>query len=70
MPQKIDLEEITRRNPRIDLRKLEEWRALRQALLVNGLHGRRALNSMTNREARAKIVDDLDNDPRLIKLQR
>lgn len=70
MPQKIDLKEIARTNPAIDLKKLEDARALRRALILNGLHGRRAQNAFTNRDVRAKIVDDLENDPRLVRLQR
>jgi hypothetical protein len=69
MPLKIDLEEIARKNPRIDLQLLEEWRELRRALLARGLHGRRMQDKYDDQETRARIVDDAESDPRIVRLR-
>lgn len=70
MPHKIDLEEIARRNPRVDLQKLDEWKELRRVLVASGVRGRRARNSQESAEVRAKLLDDLENDPRLVRLRQ
>ena len=70
MPQKIDIEEIARRNPNIDLQKLEEWKQLGELLQESGLRGRRIRNTFARQEKRAEIVDDADSDPRLVSLKQ
>ena len=70
MPQKLDLEEIARKNPNIDLQKIEEWRRLGELLQKSGLRGRRIRNTFSRQEKRAKIVDDADSDPRLVSLKQ
>lgn len=70
MPQKIDIEEIARRNPHIDLQKLEEWKHLAGILQEGGLRGRRARNTFSRQEKRAKIADDADSDSRLVSLKQ
>jgi len=70
MPQKIEIEEIARKNPTIDLEKLEEWSKLRKILQQSGLRGRRMRNAFSRQEKRAEIVDDADSDPRLVSLKQ
>ena len=70
MPHKIDLGEIAQKNPSIDLHKLAEWKALRRCLVENGLRGRRKQNATSVHQGRARLVDDISHDPRLITLQR
>jgi hypothetical protein len=70
MPRKIDLDEIARTNPNIDLQKLDEWKELRRVLLESGLNSRRMRNRSAKQDRRAKIVDDADSDPRLVRLQK
>lgn len=70
MPPKIDLKKIAKRNPNLDLQSLEEWRKLRRRLIKNGLQGKRSAGRSPYQGKRARIIDDLDSDPRLVKLQR
>ena len=69
MPSKIDLEEIVRKNPRIDLQELEQWRELRRLLIASGMHGRRMQNVEDGPQTRAKLVDNEEDDPRLVRLR-
>lgn len=68
MPRNIDLKEIRRNNPNIDWQSLAEWKKLRRVLVENGMHGRRGSYPATGK--RAQVVDDAENDPRLVKLLR
>jgi hypothetical protein len=70
MPQKLTLKEIARKNPHIDLQKLDEWERMRTALKERGLSVRRPRKEFVEQETRAKIVDDIESDPRLVRLQR
>jgi len=70
MPQKIDIEEIAKNNPRIDLQNLEEWRKLRRILISSGMHGRRMQNSEDDAQSRVKLVDNAEDDPRLVRLRQ
>jgi hypothetical protein len=70
MPKTIDLEEIARKNPHIDLQVLEEWRELRRVLVSRGMHGRRMRNSEDSPQTRAKLVDSAEDDPRLVRLRQ
>lgn len=70
MPKTIDLEEIVKKNPTVDRTSLEEWGKLRRVLIESGLRGRRFRNSLEHGEARAKLIDDPVNDPRLVRLRR
>lgn len=70
MPKTVDLQEIARNNPDIDLHELDSWRQLRRTLIENGLHGRSRTRTAAFQGRRAQLVDDdADNDPRLIRLQ-
>ena len=65
MPAKIDLESIAKRNPKVDLVRLEEYRALRRSLGM----GRRIRQSVSPLERRrVRIVDDIESDPRVVHL--
>jgi hypothetical protein len=70
MPKTIELEEIARKNPHIDLQMLEEWRELRQILIAHGMRGRRVRNSEDHPQTRAKLVDNAEDDPRLVRLRQ
>lgn len=68
MPQKMKIEEIARKNPQVDLQKLDEWRQLRRVLQERGLRGKR--QTFVRQEKRAKLIDDADSDPRLVSLKQ
>jgi hypothetical protein len=70
MPKKLTLAQIARKNPHIDLEKLNEWTHLRKVLIQGGLRAARKKVSTTIEDDRARIVDDPEDDPRLIRLQR
>lgn len=70
MPQKMEIKEIAEKNPNVDLEKLAEWARLRKDLLEGGFTEKRERNSASIRDERAKIVDDAENDPRLVRLHR
>ena len=66
MPQQIDLNEIRRKNPDLDWKSLAEWKRLRRVLVERGVRGRQS--SYPEMGKRAQVVDDADNDPRLVKV--
>jgi hypothetical protein len=70
MPHKIDLDEIARKNPRLDLEEVARWRRLRRILIETGMRGKRERGSSPFAGGRARIVDDAESDPRLVKLSR
>jgi len=70
MPHKVDLDEIAKKNPTLDLEELDHWRILRRILIETGMRGRRQRGSSPFMGKRAHIVDDAENDPRLVRLQR
>lgn len=70
MPHKIDLDQIARRNPTVDLEEVARWRKLRRILIETGMRGKRQRESSPFAGGRARIVDDAEHDPRLVKLSR
>ncbi|HET6842242.1 MAG TPA: hypothetical protein VFK06_11250 [Candidatus Angelobacter sp.] len=68
MPQKIDIQEIVKDNPQVDLAQLEEWRNLREMIRVQGRDRNRHLCTYPMQGRRAQIVDDNDSDARVIHL--
>jgi hypothetical protein len=70
MPHSINLEEIIRNNPNVDINKLEEWRNLRKAITDSSAPRRRSTGSSPYQGRRAQIVDDAESDPRLVRLSR
>lgn len=70
MPRRVNLREIAERNPNLDLSKLEEWRKLRDRLSEHGAGRKRHRGASPVEGKRAKLVDDEENDPRLIRLQK
>ena len=70
MPKKLSLAQIAKKNPHLDLQKIEEWNRLREVLIEGGLHERRRKRACAMQEGRARLVDDPENDPRLITLQK
>ena len=66
MPKTIDIE-MLKKNPLIDLGKLEESQKLREEILRGGgVRGPRI--SPTPGRKRVRIIDDLSSDTRLVKL--
>jgi len=57
MPKQIDLNEIAKTNPNIDLKKLEEWKKLRGELLRTGSK-KSSRQGFPFQGRRARIVDD------------
>lgn len=71
MPKIVDLKEIAEKNPNLDLSVLEEWRKLQESLPEGEEISRRGHSEgLPFKGRRARIVDDADSDPRLIRLQR
>jgi hypothetical protein len=66
MPRPIDID-MLKKNPHIDLGKLEESQKLRDSIRQSGgIRGPRTAPTLSRR--RARIIDDLSNDSRLVKL--
>lgn len=70
MPHKINLDEIAKKNPTVDLEEVARWRKLRRILVETGMRGKRQRGSSPFAGGRARIVDDAENDPRLVRLSR
>lgn len=66
MPQPIDLEEIIKTNPKVDSEQLAESMELSKRLRDLGFQQARPALPFTGR--RARIMDDLDSDPRVTRL--
>jgi hypothetical protein len=66
MPKPLDID-MLKKNPRVDLGKLEESQKLREEILQKGgVRGPRL--SPAFRRKRARVIDDLSSDTRLVKL--
>jgi hypothetical protein len=70
MPRMIDLKKIRTENPSLDWGKISEWKRLRRILLQRGLQGRHSQDVYSPQERRARIVDDVTHDSRVVRLQR
>lgn len=68
MPQPIDLEHIIKRNPNLDPGQLAEQRKPAEALRRFGIQRRRDRLALPFSGRRARIMDDLDSDPRVTRL--
>jgi glutaredoxin len=69
VPSKIDIEEIAKKNPSVDLEALEEGRKLRENLRQIGGVRERPTIVATGRK-RVRIDDSITSDPRVVRLQR
>jgi len=66
MPKPIDID-MLKKNPRVDLGKLEESQKLRDSIQQSGgTRGPKCAPTLNRR--RARIIDDLSSDARLVKL--
>ncbi|MGA7078161.1 MAG: hypothetical protein WBQ43_10805 [Terriglobales bacterium] len=66
MPKPIDID-MLKKNPHVDLGKLEESQKLRDSIQQSGgIRGPKGAPTLSRR--RARIIDDLANDARLVKL--
>lgn len=70
MLQKLDLDEIAKVNPTLDLEQLAEWRRFRESLPASGQRRKPLRSAPPFQGRRARIVDDAESDPRLVRLQR
>jgi len=70
MPRQIDLVDIADKNPRVDLTKLEEGRTLRENLRRTNLRGANQRLAFPFHRRRARIVDDVSSDPRVVRLRK
>jgi len=68
MPKQIDLEEIAKNNPQLDLNKLQEWRKLREELPRSGSR-RPPHQGFPFQGKRARVVDDRQC-ARIVRLPR
>jgi hypothetical protein len=65
MPQKIDLAEILKNNPHVDPERLNAGLKLAEELRRSRSGSKRARPFVRRR---VRIVDDLQSDPRLVRL--
>jgi len=66
MPKPIDID-MLKRNPHVDLGKLEESQKLRDSIRQSGgIRGPKSAPAL--RPRRARIIDDISSDARLVKL--
>lgn len=70
MPDTLTLEEIKKLNPHIDVRQIEDWRALGKAIRTNGLVGRSEKKRLTGRMGRARFDDTAQNESRTVRLRK
>jgi hypothetical protein len=70
MPHPIDLKEIADRNPKVDLDRLAEGRKLLELLRRAGVRGAGYRAATSRAQRRARVLDDLASDPRVVRLQR
>lgn len=69
MPRKVNLKEIAQNNPQVNLEQIDAWTRLRQVLVDSGVTTKRQGQCETGKDTRARIIDDAEDDPRLIRLQ-
>lgn len=66
MPKPIDIE-LLKKNPKIDLGKLEASQKLREDIRqTGGIRGPKTMPALRRR--RVRVIDDLSSDTRLVKL--
>jgi hypothetical protein len=70
MPRPIDLVDIADKNPRVNLKELEEGRKVRENLRRTNLRGANQRLAFPFHRRRARIVDDVASDPRVIRLHK
>ncbi len=70
MPQRINLVDIADKNPRVDLKKLEEGRTLRENLSRASPRGPNQRLAFPFHRRRARIIDDVASDPRVVRLRK
>lgn len=68
MPKNIELAEIAKNNPRVDLDTLEKGRNLHKSLHESTPKRHRMKTPSTGR--RVRIDDAVSSDPRVVRLQR
>jgi hypothetical protein len=69
MPRKVNLKKIAQNNPQVDLEQIDAWTRLRKVLVESGLAAKRQARCGAGEDTRARIIDDAEDDPRLIRLQ-
>lgn len=70
MPRRIDLLDIADKNPRVNLKELDEGRKLRENLRRTNPRGANQRLAFPFHRRRARIVDDVNSDPRVVRLQK
>lgn len=68
MPEQVDLKELLRKNPKVDVDELTRGLQMGQDLRRTGVRGRQNRFSFPFTRRRAKLLDDLDSDPRVTRL--
>jgi len=68
MPQTVDLKEVIEANPKVDPEQLAESQKLSDAMRGLGKRERGDRLALPFARRRAKIVDDLESDPRFVRL--
>ncbi len=70
MLRKLDLETIAKANPAVTIDQMEDWEKLRAHVAEVRRQKHIQPRIFPFREQRARIVDDLDSDPRVVTLHR
>jgi len=70
MLRKLDFEEIAKANPSVTVDQMEEWGRLRGQVTQQRKERISKLRGFPFRKKRARVVDDLESDTRVIKLHR
>lgn len=70
MPETIEINELAKRNPKIDLKQLEESQKLNEDLQRLGIDRSEIRHRADSPRRRARIMDDINSDPRVVRLQR
>jgi len=70
MPHPIDLKEIADKNPKVDLDRLAEGRKLLEVVRHARVRGAGCQSATPPARRRARVLDDLASDPRVVRLHR
>jgi hypothetical protein len=70
MPRRIDIADIADKNPRVNLKELDEGRTLRETLRRTIVRSPAQRLAFPFHRRRARIVDDVASDPRVVRLRK
>jgi hypothetical protein len=65
MPKQINVDELVKTNPKVNLNRLAEGRQLLSDIRGSGVHRGPREPEVSSGRKRARVVDDLASDPRV-----